>query len=356
MRDSILPFRYVGKLGVGASAVVDIVEDPTNGRTFAQKVFRPHSGPIGCSKKAFKNEVNIIKRLHSHPHIIQVYWSYTRGRELGMLLTPVASDKDLGSYLLELRDTGEDPTPDQRATLFRALGCLASGLAYIHRHTIRHKDIKPQNILVHNGQMIYTDFGIALDADGQNTTTTGLSESFTRRYCAPEVARNEPRNRKSDVFSLGCVFIEILAVLYSDVDECMQDTRPYWERAQDKDSGLRKQLSGAALRIMWPPLRAYKLPTLCKVMTIERVEARVDAELLPHLVWRSQFAPPRVDLELFCTTCKGPASIAPNDDDVDIDQESSSDVGGIWHDWIRISLMKQSIRTGRHRRLRHSEA
>jgi serine/threonine protein kinase len=230
---AILPFQYVDKLGVGASAVVDVVEDKANSKRFAHKVFRPYLGRDRHFKEAFKNEIDIIKRLHSHPHIIQISWSYTRGRELGMLLTPVASDKDLGTYLLDIHDTGTSIATEKMNALLRAFGCLSSGLAYIHRHAIRHKDIKPQNILIHEGRVIFTDFGIALDANGQSTTTTGMSEAFTRRYCAPEVANNQPRNRKSDVFSLGCVFLEILAVVSPKFDLSLVDPRPYWTRIDE---------------------------------------------------------------------------------------------------------------------------
>jgi serine/threonine protein kinase len=319
-KGSTLPFRYVGKLGTGISAVVDEVEDPISGRTFAQKMFRNYSGDSKLFKETFKNEVDILKRLHSHPHIVQVYWSYTRGRELGMLLTPVASDKDLGSYLLDIQDTGEGPTLEQRDVLLRAFGCLASGLAYIHRHTIRHKDIKPQNILVHNGQMIYTDFGIALDADGQNTTTTGIAGSFTRRYCAPEVAKNEPRNRKSDVFSLGCVFFEMLASLYPESGRNTQDPRPYWEQTQADPSPLERlnKFLHYGPGTIYPRVssRSYKLSFLCSVMTMEQVVYRIDAASLPHLVWQSRIHKSHVDLDLFCESCKGPASVAPKDVDV----------------------------------------
>jgi serine/threonine protein kinase len=333
-KGSTLPFRYVGKLGTGMSAVVDEVEDPISGRTFAQKVFRNYSGNSKFFKEAFKNEVDIMKRLHSHPHIVQVYWSYTRGRELGMLLTPVASDKDLGSYLLDIQDTGEGPTLEQRDVLLRAFGCLASGLAYIHRHTIRHKDIKPQNILVHNGRMIYTDFGIALDADGQNTTTTGIAESFTRRYCAPEVANNKPRNRKSDVFSLGCVFFEMLALLYPESGLNTQDPRPYWEQAQEYRSPLWQLLEFADRE---PGARSHKLSLLCYVMTLKHVGYRFDAASLPHLVWQSQIHKSHVDLDLFCESCKGPASVAP--EGVEVAGLSISFLGWIW-DRVPVIVMR----------------
>jgi serine/threonine protein kinase len=348
-KGSTLPFRYVGKLGTGMSAVVDEVEDPISGRTFAQKVFRNYSGNSKFFKEAFKNEVDILKRLHSHPHIVQVYWSYTRGRELGMLLTPVASDKDLGSYLLDIQDTGEGPTLEQRDVLLRAFGCLASGLAYIHRHTIRHKDIKPQNILVHNGQMIYTDFGIALDADGQNTTTTGIAESFTRRYCAPEVANNQPRNRKSDVFSLGCVFFEMLASLYPERGLNTQDPRPYWEQVQEPRSSPLSQVineldyePGTTFPRVFP--RSYKLSLLCFVMTMKHVVCRIDAASLPHLVWQSRIHKHHVDLDLFCESCKGPASVAPKD--VDVAGLSMSFLGWIWDGVHDIFKRKQPPLSG----------
>jgi serine/threonine protein kinase len=235
---AILPFQYVDKLGSGASAVVDVVEDKSKNKRFAHKFFHPYLSRDRHFKETFKNEIDIIKRLHSHPHIIQIYWSYTRGRELGILLTPVASDKDLGAYLLDIHDTGTSIATEKITVLLRAFGCLSSGLAFIHRHTIRHKDIKPQNILIHEGRVIFTDFGIALDANGQSTTTTGMSEAFTRRYCAPEVANNQPRNRKSDVFSLGCVFLEILAVVSPEFDLSLVDPRPYWTRIDEAMESL----------------------------------------------------------------------------------------------------------------------
>jgi serine/threonine protein kinase len=300
---STLPFRYIGKLGVGASAVVDIVEDPTNRRRFAHKVFRPYSGHSKFFKEAFRNEVSILRRLRSHPHVVQIYWSYTCGRELGMLLTPVASDKDLSSYLLGIQDTGEDPSPEQRAVLLRAFGCLASGLAYIHCHTIRHKDVKPQNILVHKGQMIYTDFGIALDATGQNTTTTGLSESCTKRYCAPEVANNEPRNRKSDVFSLGCVFVEILALLVPETGSNALDPKPYWQRLEKLHSSyfsLNFSSFHAPLSGLFP---------VCSDMMYPDITYRIDALSLECRLWDMQ-SKHGLEIELFCDRCMYSPQIA----------------------------------------------
>jgi serine/threonine protein kinase len=135
-----------------------------------------------------------------------VFATYTCGREVGLILSPVADGGDLGNYLQTILDTpGQRPAAEQEAVLQRTFGCLASGIASIHLQTIRHRDIKPQNILIHEGSMLYTGFGISLDASqDERTTTLGTALCMTFRYRAPEVARFV-KNRKSDIYSLGCV-------------------------------------------------------------------------------------------------------------------------------------------------------
>jgi serine/threonine protein kinase len=119
-----------------------------------------------------------MKQLQDHVHIIQIYWSYTCGRERGMLLTPVVSHKDLGAYMLDIKDKGDPLTSAQCAVLTRAFGCLASGLAHIHSHAVRHKDIKPKNILIQDGRVIHADFGVALDTSGQDTLLSVWPQGF----------------------------------------------------------------------------------------------------------------------------------------------------------------------------------
>jgi serine/threonine protein kinase len=100
-------------------------------------------------------------------------------------------------------------------SLKQAFGCLAGGLAFLHERNVRHKDIKKGNILVHQNQVLFADFGFSFDSsDLENSTTTGPTYS-TRRYAAPEVLASRDKNSASDVWSLGCVFIEIIAALTS---------------------------------------------------------------------------------------------------------------------------------------------
>jgi serine/threonine protein kinase len=151
------------------------------------------------------------------------------------------------------------------------------------------------HIFIHEDRVIFTDFGIALDAKEQSTTTTGMSEAFTRRYCPPEVANNQPRNRKSDVFSLGCVFVEILAVVYPELGLSLLDPRPYWTRVDDVTKTLQSFQYSTTSSALLVPL----ISSVCEKMIASENELRYTAEeACAHIgktVLRSV---------LFCDSCR----------------------------------------------------
>ncbi|KAF1842013.1 kinase-like protein [Cucurbitaria berberidis CBS 394.84] len=218
----IVPYQHVKMLGHGGSASVEEVRDSNTGLVYARKIIRNvYTRNLDKAKQQLLNEVQIMQRLASHHHIIRVHATYIMKRELAIILEPAADGGDLASFLQDYRDSGYSLSSDewgepleQNRILRKAYGCLTSGLAFMHRQTIRHKDIKPQNILIHQEKFIYTDFGLSYDyGDIGQSTTTGFPQGLTKRYCAPEVADWGSRNSKSDIFSLGCVLIEINAAL-----------------------------------------------------------------------------------------------------------------------------------------------
>ncbi|KAF2012981.1 kinase-like protein [Aaosphaeria arxii CBS 175.79] len=298
--NSQLSLRFHGHLGHGGSASVDIVSDPTTGRTFARKLFKRYNGKdVASWSAAVHNEIAITKRMRSHPHMVQLFGTYSGsgGRELGMLLHPVADGGDLQEYLESIQDSRSGATGSQRAVLWSAFGCLADGLAFIHRSTIRHKDIKPKNILVHDGKVMYTDFGISLDATGlDRTTTSGVPQALTRRYCAPEVANYGRRNRKTDVFSLGCVFVEIMAVLYPGLGIGVANGGvPYWQMAE----GIRKVLIGSRVS----DARLGEVLRVIHAMLEPTNEGRIDSEDLLRRLQRIESLYPGSSPVLFCSHC-----------------------------------------------------
>lgn len=127
-------------------------------------------------------------------------------------MEPVA-EMDLKQYLTRSIFPEED-----RETLRRFFGCLTSAVMYLHDHKCRHKDLKPGNILVSNDTILITDFGIALDwTELEHDTTTGKPNAFTIPYAAPEVANQKLRNVSADIWSLGCVFLDmaVSSTIYS---------------------------------------------------------------------------------------------------------------------------------------------
>ena len=97
--------------------------------------------------------------------------------------------------------------------LRRFYGCLATALQYLHCSKIRHKDIKPENILVKGESVFLTDFGISLDFEHLSSGTTTEDTGKSWIYCAPEMTNDQSRNESSDIWSLGCVFVEMATVL-----------------------------------------------------------------------------------------------------------------------------------------------
>lgn len=215
-----LPYKSIEILGYGLTSLVEKVEDIHTGSIYARKIMRIRERRKREEKlQMLHNEVKILRKL-DHQHFVRLFATYATKREVGLIQQPAASDGDLDSFL-DSFTSADRRDPVKGTTLKHAFGCLASGLAFLHEQRIRHKDIKPSNILIHRGKVLYTDFGFSLDSSLLGcSTTTGKPEGFTRRYAAPEVLEYEPRDSKSDVYSLGCVYLEIFSALtgISEVD------------------------------------------------------------------------------------------------------------------------------------------
>ncbi|KAF2490456.1 kinase-like protein [Lophium mytilinum] len=164
-------------------------------------------------------EVEHLQKLQ-HSHIIRVVGSYVQKKTLSILLYPVAS-YNLESFL-EFADELENKT--ERNSSFTNLcyffGCLSNAMDHIHQQFTKHMDIKPKNILVQHQQIpfgrskvYFADFGISRAYKSVAEAETDSPTPYTRMYAAPEVVDQDTRGFSADIFSLGCVFAEILAVL-----------------------------------------------------------------------------------------------------------------------------------------------
>lgn len=206
-------FEELEKIGKGGSAEVARVRHKLSAREYACKRIKraPEVKTQRNQLIEFKAEVGVLKRV-SHHHLVSLVASFTDLSSFSLILNPVA--KDVLKSMLE-RQSREQPLVEQDlSALRRSFGCLATALAYLHEEGVRHKDIKPGNILLSNGLVYLCDFGISRDwSKAEHSTTEDEVLKLTPRYCAPEVFGREPRNTKSDVWSLGCVFFEIISVV-----------------------------------------------------------------------------------------------------------------------------------------------
>jgi serine/threonine protein kinase len=147
--------------------------------------------------------------------------TYTLSQKLSILLYPVA-EYNLETFL-HCIETVSVPQEMWEWMIYSSLSffsCLANALSFIHRHNTKHMDIKPSNILVRQvsnslfGFKVYiADFVISRSYDNAKLAETDGATSFTRKYAAPEVIAQEQRGLSADVFSLACVFVEILTTL-----------------------------------------------------------------------------------------------------------------------------------------------
>ena len=209
-----LPFEVKGILGSGGFRQVDKVLSSISFKEYARKrVPRKKAFSRRGTQEVtqFVAEIEILKRL-KHRHVVGFVGSYTDPRYIGLIMSPVA-EMDLSTYLVRADTT-------KHGELRTFFGCLARALEFLHEQNVRHKDIKPGNILVDGGNVLFTDFGLSFDfTDADGSTTVSMVNGMTPRYCAPEVAALEPRNTASDIWSLGVVFLEMITVLKGETVE-----------------------------------------------------------------------------------------------------------------------------------------
>jgi serine/threonine protein kinase len=176
--------------------------DSRDGRSVAIKVPHPETEANPVLVERFRREHEIGQEL-DHPGIVKTFNGEERSR-LYMVIEWV------NGQLLRAILNKERKLPIERATNF-ALQIL-DALDTMHKHGVVHRDLKPENIMVDDHDRIkLIDFGIALREDARRLTFVDMSATLgTPDYISPEQVKGQRGDQRSDIYSLGVMFYEML--------------------------------------------------------------------------------------------------------------------------------------------------
>jgi serine/threonine protein kinase len=215
-REKEVPYEGAGLLGVGGCSYVEkVVKKDGSEGAWVRKVIEVSTGDEAAQLQRIEEEVKAIRE-STHPHVVEYVDSYRFLSSFNIIIAPVA-ECTLEGYLTHTDNFEPILDPNRRVLLEQWPGCLLQAVRYLHDRNIRHTDIKPCNILIHHGNILISDFGISKNSTGLDTTGSyGTPGLRTKKYCAPETfsESGSRRGRAEDIFSLGCVFLEIATVLF----------------------------------------------------------------------------------------------------------------------------------------------
>jgi eukaryotic-like serine/threonine-protein kinase len=204
-RDFVGPYRLTRLIRAGHSCYVwEAVKEDTNER-FALKMLRSEEAKNRDEIGYLKHEWEVAKELN-HPNLIRFY-DFVTQYHAPFLVLELYSALNLKQVLRE----GPEPLAYLAEKIIQQ---TTKGFHYLHERGWIHCDIKPDNLLVDDdGNVKVIDFTIAQRPKRSLLSLLGFKQPVrgTRSYMSPEQIRGETLDGRSDVYSLGCVFFELLA-------------------------------------------------------------------------------------------------------------------------------------------------
>ncbi|KAI0479700.1 hypothetical protein F4859DRAFT_513201 [Xylaria cf. heliscus] len=230
-------------LGHGSFGGVDLVFSRLSTDRFARKRVLRFRGSEQ-SQRYLIQELRELRRLN-HRHLVRIIGSYTDTQYIAYLMKPVA-ERTLEQFL----NTSQPLKSNDKVVLRPFYGCLAGAMNYLHTHHIRHRDLTARNILIDSACKIYIcDFGSSYNWKSRPSSKTKHRNVPTSPdYMAPEVAKDDERGTKSDMWSLGIVFLEMTTKL---LDHRLSDLRTKIRHNAEKDKVQPYAYANMAVVINW---------------------------------------------------------------------------------------------------------
>ena len=201
---TVTHYKITEKLGEGGMGIVYKAEDMKLGRSVAIKFLPSHLASSDDNKARFMREAKSAAALN-HPNILGIYEIDEEDSALFLVMEYVDGET-LKSYLPRITKGTGLPVSQAIEWILQ----IANGLKTAHNLNIIHRDIKTENIMItKDGRMKIMDFGLAKLMQQGGITKTGTSLG-TLSYMSPEQSHGLPADKRSDIWSLGVLFYEIL--------------------------------------------------------------------------------------------------------------------------------------------------
>ena len=247
------PYEILSPIGKGGMGEVYKARDTRLERTVAIKVLPEYLAEDPERRKRFEREARIVSQLN-HPYVCALY---DIGSEDGV--DYVVMELVEGETLAERIARGPIPV-EEALPLFTQ---IAEGLEAAHEKGIVHRDLKPANIkITPEGNVKVLDFGLAKAfSDEAPAADVSQSPTLTREgtragvimgtvaYMSPEQARGKPLDKRTDIWSFGCVFYETLSGRKVFAGETVSDTiaailerEPDWPALSDTTPAIIRSL------------------------------------------------------------------------------------------------------------------
>ena len=252
--DRIGPYEIVAPIGAGGMGEVYRARDNKLNREVAFKVLPDEFAQDGERLARFKREAQVLASLN-HPNIAAIYGLEESGGTFALAMELVEG--------LTLSDrVAAGPVPLDEA--LEIAGQIAKALEAAHERGIVHRDLKPANVKVTPGGTVKVlDFGLAKVFEGESQPATDLSHSptlikgtqagmilGTAAYMSPEQAKGKAVDKRSDIWSFGCVLFEMLSGQQTFGGETLTDTLAAVVRAEPDWDALPAATPGAIRRLL----------------------------------------------------------------------------------------------------------
>jgi serine/threonine protein kinase len=253
-------YTIIRLLGAGGMAAVYQAWDETLATAVALKLIRfdPTMQPedIRQLEERFKRELKLARQV-THPNVVRIHDLGEVGRTLYLTMAYVQGS-DLSTVL---QREGKLPV----ARLLALARQIVSGLGAAHKAGVVHRDLKPANIMVDaEDHALLMDFGIARSTSGDQALVPDVAIGHARtdmslqtmpgaimgtlEYMAPEQARGEPVDQRTDIYAVGLILYELItgvrprAILKQSQPPRRSDFRNWWDSIKDQGIHFLHQL------------------------------------------------------------------------------------------------------------------